>query len=238
MDAKLSAIEKQLKKLDKLEEVSKKLDKLDSKFGNLDLKLNKLEKDVADNRDYCVGRLDNLEKSVDNRFASLQRAHEIVVSGIPDDCEKSADDIYDLISSFLGYGTSSESAEISESPEPSPAAKVFRLPSRNSIIFRFASIFDKDDFFHRYLGVAKTMTHRELKLSNDKKKRVYLQQNLPQSSYKIFKTAMSHVKSGALNKVNISSYGDIMIRVQQKDRFICIRNGSDLQTVLANKKKK
>ncbi len=134
---------------------------------------------------------------------------------------------YDLISSALGYDDASV-----------PAANVYNFPGRNVFVIRFAIIFDKDAFLQRYMKIAKTFTLKALKISSDKKTRVYLQQNLPQALYKLHKNALAQVKSGVLHKVKLSSFGEIMIRVDQHSRFVVVRNANDLEALLDSVKNK
>lgn len=80
------------------------------------------------------------------------------------------------------------------------------------------------------------MTHRKLGISGDKKSRVYLQQNLPAGLYKVLKKSLDHKKNGLISRVKISTFGDVMIRVGDKDRFIPIRSSDDLQDAVAPNK--
>jgi hypothetical protein len=212
----MAAMQKQLQKLDKLDEVSKKLDNLDSRFSHL-------EKAVESNQ----ARIGNVEKDVENVFVTLQMAHELTVSGIPAEHKKSPEEVFELVSSSLGYDETTL-----------PATTVYNLPGRNVFVIRFATIFDKDEFLQRYVKIAKTLTLKALRIANDKKSRVYIQHNLPQKIYKIHKYALSQVKSGILHKVKLSSYGEIMIRVAQRSRFVAVRNGNELDALLASIKNK
>jgi hypothetical protein len=226
----LLEISRQLKKMDE------KLDALDLKVGNFESRVAALEVDVENNYEKCKGRTKNLEKSVDNRFLSLEKAHELVVNGFPADFDKSEEAIFELISASLGYRAGVSDTQ-SSAPNV-PPVELFRLPSRASLVIRFASIFDKKMYLQRYLNVATTLTHRTLGISNDRKKRIYIQQNLPSALYKLFRTALGHVKSGKIKKVKISSFGDIMVKVNPNDRFVPVRNNDDLKVVMAKISKK
>jgi hypothetical protein len=96
-------------------------------------------------------------------------------------------------------------------------------------------VFDKNAYLQRYLDIAKTITHRSLGLS-DKRNRVYLQQNLPSALYKVFKYAYEQVKNNVINKVKISLFGDIMIRVKSNNRFVPVGSMEDLLTLLPARK--
>jgi hypothetical protein len=225
----LAAISKQLKKLDKIEE---KLNDLTSKVTNMESNLAELKSNVESNHAECVENLRIHKKETDNRFLSIAKAHELTVNGIPADVGKTPDEIYDIISSAIGYCIENSPGNSSGTRKHPPQVEIFKAPgSANSLIFRFATVLDKNVYLQRYLDVAKTITHRNLGLS-DKRNRVYLQQNLPSALYKVFKFAYEQVKNNVVNKVKISLFGDVMIRVKSSDRFVPVRSMEELLTLL------
>jgi hypothetical protein len=139
----------------------------------MEANLAELKSNVESNHAECVENLRIHKHETDNRFLSLVKAHELLVNGIPADVGKTPDEIYDIISSALGYSIENSPGNSSGSIKHPPLVEVFKAPgSTNSIVFRFASVFDKNAFLQRYLDVAKTITHRSLGLS-DKRNRVY-----------------------------------------------------------------
>lgn len=83
--------------------MEKKLDKLDGKVTNMESKLSNTKTEIEKNQRECVKRNECLNKDMDNRFMSFRKANEIIVNGIPADYDKPLEDVYELISSSIGY---------------------------------------------------------------------------------------------------------------------------------------
>jgi hypothetical protein len=236
LEKKLEKITKQLEKLEEIDVVSRKLDQVNSTVKNLETKIGDLKTQVENNHHYVEDRLLLVHKYVDNRFSSLRKAHEIIISGIPENTDHSLEDVFNLICSSLGYavgdGDHSNDNSLASFVAP-PAVKQFRLPGFNTFIYRFGSLLDKDEFLQKYYSVAKTLTLKKLGINDDNKTRVYLQPNLPADLYQVLKSAREKVKSGVLKKVKVDTYGDVLVKKNAKDRFFVVRCMDDLQNYLA-----
>jgi hypothetical protein len=208
---------------------SQRFDSIDQKLNAMNNNLKSYENKLDKHMELTEKKFTSIKGYVDEKFDSLKKAHELNITGVPllkDDRE--LNDFYTSLASCLGYSP--------DEPNKSPEVKLFKIVTGDNmhrIIIRFANIFQKDQFLHRYFAVSKEITQK--KLGYKENKRIYIQQNLVTSKYKLFRLGLYLKRTGALKQVRIFDYGMIGIQFNDSPRFIMMEDEEQLKKLCSQK---
>lgn len=117
-----------------------------------------------------------------------------------------------------------------------PKIQHYRLKKKDAaaglIILKFESEVLKDDFFMRFLRIAKTMTLDKL-LTGAKADRVFISQDLCKSQYDIYKLAVKMKKDAEVFQVRFAS-GYTMVKLDEESPFKRFHSTAMLNDAIQN----
>lgn len=227
--------EKQFKELaDRLEKtitdsIAKGLKSFDKKIDEFKTEINKSIKEKFDSCNRKTERVNSKVKEVDDKVDNFidnsHRACKLTLSGIPFADGEDLKKLFRTLSSKLGY----------ESP---PDAILFRFKGNNikrPICVKFPSEFYKNDYFQRYLKIAKQLTLDIFPEFKKNKDRFYLQPDLSAEQYKMNKAALIMLKAGKIKLLRIVD-GNVMVKIKEDDKLTRFASVAALENEVTNRK--
>lgn len=187
------------------------------KFDGHEKRINKMDSKIKE-----------LEAKVDNFMDNHKRACNLIVTGVPYVQKEDLKQIFGLLSTKLGY----------EQP-PDVFVSRFKGTDDNNrpISVKFSTVYNKRDFFSRYLKIAKELKLNVLPSFAGKETRIYIQQDLSTEQYQLNKCALSLQKVNDIKAVKIMD-GNVMVQLAEGDKFIRPRSTADLVKEAKERKKK
>lgn len=242
-------IMKRLEKLDKIDGladslkiveasikgVEKSIVTLEKKF---DENLNKLKSDI-DKKIVSVKQLSqqnsiaikNVCSDLNEELNGIKKSTEILVASFPGDLNVPLNDLYQKMASTIGFRSGDDETEA----PLAPTAKLIKIQNgqknTSTILVRFATISDKNQFMSNYFKHVKLFNLKNMGFpTNDQ--RLYVSHNLTPAKYQIFKSAIKLKKADKLNAVRVSDYGGIKVRKAAGEKFLLIKSLQDLNKMI------
>ncbi|KAJ6644633.1 hypothetical protein Bhyg_09602 [Pseudolycoriella hygida] len=189
------------------DEVRKHLQEIESKMDD------KIQKRLSFN----ASEMDRLASVVENN-ERLSKLNDVILKGIPNNRNEKLMDVFDRVSSVIGFETTSNSVNT-----------ILRLKSGNNqtsspILVKFLSANSKQDFMMKYYA------HRDLKLSAiglDSEDRIYATHNLTKHNFELQLKAVQMLKEKKIVKIQIRA-GLVYVKFNGTDDFKKLVHSSDL----------
>lgn len=206
------------------------LKSFDKKLDDLKADLNK---SIKDNFDSCIRKTERVnlkvkevEDKVDNFIDNSHRSCKLTLTGVPFTDGEDLKKIFRIISTKLGY-------------ESSPDAILFRFKGNNNnrpICIKFPSDFYKNDYFQRYLKIAKQLTLEIFPDFKKRKDRFYLQPDLSATQYKMNKAAVKLLKAEKIKLIRIVD-SNVMVKINDDDKLTRFASVAALENEIFNREK-
>lgn len=226
LEAVLEAIREQgCENKNQIESISKKMD--DHK--------KEIIKTVNDKIDSCLrkvsrceARVSDVETKVDNIVDKINRSRNLIINGIPYKNDEKLIEIMSIFSSKLGY-------------EVPPDAFLIRFKgnddNKRPILMKFPTEFHQQQFFHRYLKVAKGLKRMIFPAFAGDNERIYLQHDLCNNQYKIHKAALKLKSDGIIHQTKTSG-GCVHIRFKEGETLTQFETPEAMQFEVEKRKKR
>lgn len=204
---------------------------LDKKLDELKMETNKIIKEKFESCSRKTERVNlkvnEVEATMDNFIDNARRSCKLTLNGIQFVEGENLKEMFRILSAKLGF----------ESP---PDAIIFRFKgtdnNRRPISIKFSSEFYKNEFFQRYLKIAKQLTLEIFPAFKKKKDRIYLQPDLSTEQYQINKSAVKLMKAGKIKMVRILD-GNVMIKLTEADKLTRFLSAEALEIEIKNREK-
>jgi hypothetical protein len=210
---------------------------IDNSFRELRAQLNETHEELmvklAGRNDESneVKNVDNLSlktASVEVYFESIEhrlqqqrdkslRINNLLLNGVPFVEGENLKRVFGAIAAKVGFSTP-------------PDIDIFRFPgpsfSQRSILMKFPTEFNKEQFFDKYFKVSnelKLATIPGFEWSTD---RLYIHHDLVKEQYELFKAAMRKKKEGRVEQVRVKR-GEVMVKIKNSNVFRSFPNVSD-----------
>ncbi|CRL05169.1 CLUMA_CG018312, isoform A [Clunio marinus] len=158
-----------------------------------------------------IANVSRIERKLEDALEIDKRINNLRLDGLSYQADEKLDHIMQNLLSRLGYANSG------------PRFKAYRLKSQDnsqgSVIIKFATAFDKNIVYERYLKLTKYITVGLLTGSSDQK-RCFLSHDLSRNQYAINKAAVAAKKEGRIHKIRTVN-GCVLVKISPQGEFRC-----------------
>lgn len=176
--------------------------------------------------DSVKSKVNLLEVKVDNFVDNDNRRCNLVLNSIPFKEGENILKIFETVSSLIGY-------------ESSPEANIHRFNGNNTsnrpILIKFPTEFHKEDM-QNYIKYNNKMLFKAIPgfSKKDPKTRIFIQDDLSPTQYKINKAANKFRKSGQVKATRII-HGNVGVNIGNDENYLFYLNAAALEDEVANR---
>lgn len=201
--------------------------KIDKYMKDLDKRISCIETRISLLRSDCICKVNSLIQSVDeirsdaavldDKRRSVNKAKELIITGIPHYVDEDLTAIFLNIANHLGYGN--KDVPIVELQRP---RKLNSIPMTSSIVCRFALSSSRKHFFRRYLSKL-SLSLADIGYTKDNRhdsgSRIFINEVLSNRQWNIRKFAKKLEKAGRIQKVFLRD-GVIFVKIGEHNSAV------------------